>query len=93
VSELRIPDAALHAAGRAAAATELSGADIVAIIRAAAPHIVATELRRFSDELLAQRDRLRKSTTATTKHTRMAGLEEAAALARVLADQYERGAS
>jgi hypothetical protein len=49
VTELRIPDAALHAAGRAAAPTELSGAAIVAIVRAAAPHVVAAELRRLAE--------------------------------------------
>ena len=42
-------------------------------------------LHALSDRLLAQRDHLRQSPTATTKHTRMAGLEEAASMARAYA--------
>jgi hypothetical protein len=46
-------------------------------------------LRRFAAQLLSHRNYLRDLPTATSKHTRMAGLEEAASMARVRADEVE----
>jgi hypothetical protein len=54
---------------------------------------LSAQLRLLSDALLKQRDLLRDSPRASTKHTRMAGLEEAAGMARLRADEIDRSVS
>lgn len=57
MTELNIPDAAFYAAGRAAwdawgdASTPSATSELVAaVVRAAAPHIMAAALRQFAEE-------------------------------------------
>lgn len=92
-AELHIPDAAADAGAEALAGYQIADSDQLdaswEVLQAAGPALVAAALRRFAGELLTQRDLLRASTTATTKHTRMAGLEEAASMARARATELE----
>lgn len=82
---IRIPESA-------AAVADKVGMDEAAQLRFAAP-VVAAAFRRLAGELLTQRDLLRASPTATSKNTRMAGLDEAASIARRHADDLDGGSS
>lgn len=97
VREEQAKDSALSETGiripsSAAAVADKAGMDEAAQLRFAAP-VVAAAFRRLAGELLTQRDLLAASKTATTKNTRMAGLEEAASIARLRADELDGGAS